>query len=256
MIVMRLLLLAAVITPLTGCFYRPPVERKIQAPYGERQVWAVAPLRNETGTRHADGHKLADELTRVFEQVEGIDALPLNRVLEAMDTLKLTSIESREDAIHLREALGVDALVVGTMTHYDPYDPPKLGIALDLYAWPADASGRSLDIRGLSWAPTADKAGVRRNTLYRPTQPVTSVSGYFDGGGIGTKQLISDYAYGRGTTPNAIHNERVVTINMNLFKQFVSHEMGSQMIWAEWERLAKAIRSERRRTAAPQPVTE
>lgn len=246
---MRSLILAAAIVVLVGC-QRPVVHRTIEAPYGERQVWAVAPLSNESGSRYADGLAMADELSRVLEQVVGIDVIPLNRVLAAMDGLKIPGVDSREDAIRLREALGVDALVVGTMTHYDAYDPPKLGLALDLYTWPADGGEKTLDIRGLSWAPTADKAGVRRNTLYRPDQPVTTVSGFFDAAGVGTKELIDDYAYGRGTTPNALHERRLYTINMNLFQQFVSHEMGSQVIWAEWERMARAIRRERERTAA------
>ena len=249
LIMVRVLLLAVAFVSLIGC-ERPMVERRIEAPYAERQVWAIAPLRNESGSRHADGLQMADQLTRAFEQVEGIDTLPLNRVLEAMDALKMTRIASREDAIHLREALGVDALVVGSVTHYDAYDPPKIGLALDLYAWPGEASGSGLDIRGLSWAPTADKAGIRRGTLYRPDQPVTTVSGYFDASGIGTKQLIDEYAYGRGSTPNTLHERRLYTINMNLFQEFAGFEMGSQLIWAEWRRLARGTRTGGRQDVA------
>lgn len=249
LIVMRVLLLAVVLGSLAGC-ETPPVQQRIEAPYAQRQVWAVAPLRNESGSRHADGLQIADQLTRSFEQVVGIDALPLNRVLEAMDALRLTRIASREDAIHLREALGVDALVVGSVTHFDAYDPPKIGLALDLYAFPTESSGSGLDIRGLSWAPTADKAGIRRGTLYRPDQPVTTVSGYFDASGVGTKQLLDDYAYGKGSTPNALHERRLYTINMNLFQEFAGHEMGSQLIWAEWQRLARGMRATPRSAAA------
>lgn len=253
LILIRPLLLAAAALVLLGC-QRPVVQRTIEAPYGERQAWAVAPLSNETGSRYADGLTMADELSRVLEQVSGIDVVPLNRVLAAMDRLAMPGVDSREDALRLREALGVDALVVGTMTHYDAYDPPKLGLALDLYTGPVDGAFRSLDIRGLSWAPTYDKAGIRRDTLYRQSQPVTTVSGYFDAAGVGTKELIDDYAYGRGTTPNALHERRLYTINMNLFQQFVSHEMGSQVIWAEWQRLARMIRRERELAAAEQPA--
>ncbi len=254
MIGMRLLMLALGLATLLGC-QRPVVQQRLEAPYGQRQVWAIAPLANETGSRYADGLVMADELSRVLEEVQGIDVIPLNRVLAAMDSLKLAGIESREDAIALRESLGVDALVVGTMTQYDAYDPLKFGLALELYSWPNGPDGRTLDIRGLSWAPTADKAGIRRNTLYRPDQPVTTVSGYFDAAGVGTKELVDAYAYGRGSTPNALHERRLYTINMNLFQEFVSHEMGSQLIWAEWQRMARAIRQERQQAAAAQPVT-
>ncbi len=255
MIGRRAPLLALLVVLLVGC-QRPVVQRTIEAPYGERQVWAVVPLENETGSRYADGLVMADELIRALEQVQAIDVLPLNRVLQAMDALKMPRIETRDDAIHLREALGVDALVVGTMTHYDAYDPPKLGVALDLYSWPAHARPRPIDIRRLTWEPLGDRAGIRRGTLYSMQQPVTTVSGYFDAAGVGTKELIDDYAYGRGTTPNALHESRLYTINMNLFQAFVSHEMGSQIIWAEWQRLARAIRDERRQAAAQeQPAT-
>lgn len=247
--VTRVLLFAVVVGFFAGC-QQPVVEQRTEAPYAERQVWAIAPLRNESGSRHADGLLMADQLTRAFEQVVGIDALPLNRVLEAMDALKMPGIASREDAIRLREALGVDALVVGSITHYDAYDPPKLGLALDLYAWPTEPTGSGLDIRGLSWAPTADKAGIRRGTLYRPDQPVTTVSGYFDAAGIGTKQLLDGYAYGRGSTPNALHERRLYTINMNLFQEFAGHEVGSQLIWAEWQRLARGTRAGGRHAAS------
>lgn len=241
LIMMRVLLLAVAVGFLVGC-QRPTVGRSIEAPYAARQVWAIAPLRNESGSRSVDGLQMADQLTHAFEQVQGISALPLNRVLEAMNALEMTEIRTREDAIHLREALGVDALVVGSVTHYDAYDPPKIGLALDLYTWPVESRGRGLDIRGLSWAPTADKAGIRRGTLHRPDQPVTTVSGYFDASGIGTKQLLDEYAYGRGSTPNGLHERRLYTINMNLFQEFAGHEMGSQLIWAEWQRLARGTR--------------
>jgi len=244
LILIRLLFLAVVAVPLVGC-QRPMVERVIEAPYGERQIWAIAPLRNETGSLHPDGLVMADQLARTFEQVEGIDVVPVNRVLEAMDALQMTGVRTREDAIRLREALAVDALVVGSMTQYDPYDPPKFGLALDLYAWPNDPAGNGLDIRGLSWAPTSDGAGINRRTLTRPDQPVTSVSGYFDAAGIGTKQLIDNYAYGRGATNNILHERRLYTINMNLFQEFVGHEVASQLIWAEWQRMAQGIRQER-----------
>lgn len=225
----------------------------LEAPYGERQLWAVAPLRNETGSRYAESLVMADELTRVFEQIQGIDALPVNRVLKTMDKIGLAAVQSREDAMHLREALGVDVLIVGAMTHYDAYDPPKLGLALDLYSKPVGLSPTPLDIRGLAWAPTSDQAGIRRQTRYHRGQPVTTVSGYFDADALGTKALLDRYAYGRGTTPNALHQRRLHVINMNLFQRFVSHEMGSQMIWAEWQRLAREIRQVYRQDAEAQP---
>lgn len=228
----------AALALLPGCGPRPQ-EQHLIAPYGQRQVWAVVPLRNESASQYADGFRIADELAVVFEKVQGIDVLPVNRVIQAMDSLELDAVRSREDAIKLREVLGVDGLVVGSVTSYDPYDPMRMGLALDLYAAPGNSEDSSLDIRGLSWAPTSDAAGIDRRTLYRNDQPVTTVSGVFSAASPAVRELLQDFAYGRGTSGNHRHDLRLHTLDMNLYTQFVSHEMGSQLMWAEWQRFVR-----------------
>jgi len=237
----RLILAAAMLVVaamLPGCAsFRSP-EPALAAPYGARQVWAVVPLRNESGSRYADSLRLADLLAYEFEQVQGIDVLPVNRVLQAMQALDLDAVTTREDALALRQVLGVDGLVVGTVTAYDPYDPMRLGLSLDLYAQ-SQMAGRKLDIRGLSWAPTADAAGIDTQTLYPTDQPVATVSGMFSAGSPVVKDRIERYAVGRGTSSNPQHNQRLFTIDMNLYSEFVGHEMASQLMWAEWQRLSR-----------------
>ncbi|MEM9414088.1 MAG: hypothetical protein AAGA29_01250 [Planctomycetota bacterium] len=237
----RLILAAVLVVAglfVTGCTTTRTAEPPLVAPYATRQVWAVVPLRNESGSRGADGFRMADRLVYEFEQVQGIDVLPVNRVLQAMQTLELDGVRTREDAIALRELLGVDGLVVGSITAYDPYDPVRIGLALDLYT-DALTSANPLDLRGLSWAPTADAAGMQLQTLYRTEQPVATVSGVFSAASPSVKRRISAYAAERGTSGNARHNERMITIDMNLYSEFVGHEMGSRLMWAEWQRLAR-----------------
>jgi len=228
----------AALAILPGCGPRP-TEQHLVSPYNGRQVWAVVPLRNESASRYADGYRIADELAVVFEKVEGIDVLPVNRVLQAMQGLGMEAVRSREDAIRLREVLGVDALIVGTVTSYEPYDPMRMGLALDLYAAPADGEQQAMDIRGLSWAPTSDAAGIERQTLYRHDQPVTTVSAVFSAASPAVRDRIDAFAFGRGTSGNWDHDRRLYTLNMNLFSEFVSHEMGSHLVWAEWKRFAR-----------------
>lgn len=235
------LILAAVLVVAVSCVTGCKTQRSepaLVAPYGTRQVWAVVPLRNESGSRFADGIRMADRLAYEFEQAEGIDVLPVNRVLQAMQVLQLDGIRTREDAIQLREVLGVDGLVVGSLTAYDPYEPMRLGVSLDLYTQPSVVSD-PLDIRGLTWAPTADAAGMQTQTLYRADQPVATVSGVFSASSPAVKERIAQYAVGRGVSDNPRHNERMFTIDMNLYSEFVSHEVGSQLMWAERERLAR-----------------
>ena len=68
-----------------GCQYRGVKKtHDLAAPYEERQVWAVAPLRNESGSLYADGLLAADKLAQRLETVIGVDTIPVNRVLAAM----------------------------------------------------------------------------------------------------------------------------------------------------------------------------
>ncbi|XAL99055.1 hypothetical protein OT109_15895 [Phycisphaeraceae bacterium D3-23] len=123
--------------------------------------------------------------------------------------------------------------------------------ALDLYT-DALIPANPLDIRGLSWAPTADAAGMQLQTLYRTEQPVATVSGVFSAASPSVKRRISAYAVDRGTSGNARHNERMMTIDMNLYSEFVGHEMGSRLMWAEWQRLARQRAQEVSRQADAQ----
>ncbi|MFI4862127.1 MAG: hypothetical protein ACIAXF_15790 [Phycisphaerales bacterium JB063] len=209
------------------------------------------PLRNESGSRGVDSFRMADRLAHEFELVQGIDVLPVNRVLQAMQTLGLDAVATRDDAMALREVLGVDGLVVGSVTAYDPYDPVRIGLSLDLYT-DALIPPKPLDIRGLSWAPTADSAGMQLQTQYRTEQPVATVSGVFSASHPSVKRRISAYAVERGTSGNARHNERMITIDMNLYSEFVGHEMGSRLMWAEWQRLARQRAQEVSRQADAQ----
>ncbi|MEM1355175.1 MAG: hypothetical protein AAGH88_09870 [Planctomycetota bacterium] len=249
-LILAVLLVALAIPP--GCGPRP-TEYTMLAPYGARQVWAVVPLRNESGSGFADGYRFADELAVVFEKVEGIDVLSVNRVIQAMQGLEMQAVRSREDAIKLREVLGVDALVVGTVTSYEPYDPMRVGMALDLYASASNGEPQGFDIRGMSWTPTADGAGMQQQTLYRHDQPVTTVSAVFGASSPLVRDRLDEFAYGRGTSGNWAHDRRLYTLNMNLFIEFVSHEMGSHLVWAEWKRFARAYQAELREQQAANP---
>ena len=86
----------------------------------------MAPLRNESGSIQADGGSIADHLTKHLENASNLDVIPVNRVLAAMARLEYGRVTSPTEARHLLHSLSVDGLVVGSITAYDPYDPPKV----------------------------------------------------------------------------------------------------------------------------------
>ena len=222
-----------------GCQYRGPKTRQaLAAPYGERQVWAVAPLRNESGSLHADGLKAADKLAQRLETVIGVDTLPVNRVLEAMRALEMSKVSTADDVARLRGVLACDALVLGTITAYDPYDPPKLGMAIELYFNPDRQTAQAIDLRKLISAPVGQ--AVDPALLMRPDPPVSVVSGFYDATDPGVHEQLVAYAHQRD---NAVDDDpargwRRYQIDMDLYTEFVTYLVSRQLLRVEQQRLA------------------
>ncbi len=239
MLAATVLVVVAVLLP--GCSdYRGASQRhKItHAPYNQRQVWAVAPLRNESGSRYADGYAVADKLTHQLTMIHGIDVLPVNRVLGAMQALNLGAITSKDQALALRDALGVDGLVVGSLTAWDPYDPPKIGIAIELYVDPISPT-RTFDSRELTWAATEDRALPQR-PYQSGDQPVSTVAAYYDAADPDTRAELERYGKHRGKDDGKVkHHARLYLISMDLYTEFVSQRVCSRLLAAESARLTR-----------------
>ncbi|MCC7192095.1 MAG: hypothetical protein IT444_04860 [Phycisphaeraceae bacterium] len=212
------------------------------APYGERRVWAVAPLRNESGSLSVDTAALADHLARHLENAENLDVLPVNRVLAAMDAMRMAEIITPADALKVLNVLQCDGLIVGTVTSYDPYDPPKLGMAIELFTSQRFEERHITDVRAISSAAT-DTGPL---PAIRQKQPVTVISAYFDAADPDVRRKIARYATDRRVTrdpdfvfqKNEEQPERMYRISMDLYSEFVSYVMSWRLLHAETIRLA------------------
>ncbi|MEX0744263.1 MAG: hypothetical protein WD118_01565 [Phycisphaeraceae bacterium] len=233
------LLVATVMLMAAGCetLYPPRSAEPLDAPYAQRQVWAVAPLMNESGSRHADGVRLADQLARQLETAAPLSVVAVNRVLDAMDGLEMGVVTRPEEAELLRRTLGVDALLVGTVTTYEPYDPPKLGLSVELYAGPVSGPGAELDLRELSRASTDE---MSRPELPQPVGggPATVISGYYDAADPRVRDQLKTYGTQRGVEAHGTRDWRLYRISMDLYSEFVSYQVSWQLLEAERRRLA------------------
>lgn len=231
--------LVAVAMASLGCetMFPTPGADPLQAPYGERRVWAIAPLRNESGNLGADGVAMADHLARQLETAGNLDVLPVNRTLAAMQAAGFSAIDSPEQAAQIRSLLNADAILVGTITAYDPYDPPKLGLAVELYA---DASRGDhdppLDVRQLGRAATSDEAALPNQARSAGTAS-SSVSAFFDAADPGVRERLQRYANRRGPVmePDAWRRYR---ISMDLYSEFVSYVVSWRLLREEAQRIA------------------
>ncbi len=200
-------------------------------------VWAVVPLRNESGTTVANELAISDALVNEIQQVDGILALPVNRSIGAMRALGLGSVDSPAQARALAAALGADALIVGTITAYDPYDPPILGLSLALF----DATQRTDTFAaGPEWDPLATRGQAsERGVVPRSPgtdEPVAVVAALLDGADGAVRARIRSYANGRSDPESALGWQRYVK-SMGLYVKFACYEFTRMLLDSERARM-------------------
>ncbi len=217
---------------LVGCAKRIERPTTLTSPYPGPKVWAVVPFRNESGTSLVDSAAMADRMAQQVQQVEGVTVLPVNRVFAAMSAMKLREVNTVADAMGLMQTLGADGLVVGTITAWDPYEPPKIGAQVQLYAKRGVYRGTGIDSRSLTYA-ASDR--LPQGTV-RYDQPVSSAGGYFDAANGDVMYRLMAFAKGRTPDDSPSGNRRYL-LNMDLYSEFVSHELTRRLFSAEWQRL-------------------
>lgn len=223
-------LLLLVLLVVAGCMPKPKAEPLV-SPYPGRQVWAIAPIINESGSAHASGLVFADHLARQLENASNIDVLPVNRVLAVMESQRMAGVRGPGDVQQLLKLLGADYLVVGTITAYDPYDPPKMGVAIELYASPRVEEVRLVNLRRLSSAST--DRDITPAAYVDVSRPVSLASGYFDAADPGVREKLQRYGRERSQADGEASSWRLYRINMNLYSEFVSYVMSWRLLESE-----------------------
>lgn len=218
----------------------------IVAPYDTSAgdlLWAVLPPVNESGTSYADPLGIGDEIVASVQGIRGVRCVPLNRAIDAIRALGLENgIADSSDANRIAEYLGVDGVIASSVTAYDPYDPPTLGLALALYARPgqmARGTQAVLDPKALSMAYTDFG---RFDAVRFGGEPVSVVSEHLDARNHEVLMSVRNYAIGRSDPTSALQ-WRAYTASMDLYTQFATHHCVGRLIDEEWLRLARQKRS-------------
>ena len=229
------LLAVALLSAGCGGPQRPAMPRMFPSPYPAPKLWAVMPFRDESGTSVVDGAAFADRLTQQLQQVEGIRVLPVNRVIETMTARDLIAVDSAGEAMELAAALGVDGLLVGTITAWDPYEPPKIGAVVQLYSRRRGGAA-AVDSRRLSRS-TRGEAALPGAARFE--QPIAEAGGYFDAANGEVRRNLRHYATGRAPIDSPAGWRRYL-LNMDLYSEFVNSELMRRLFAAEWDRLTEA----------------
>ena len=204
------------------------------APYDTPQLWAIAPLANESGTTAVDRMTITDLLSEQLQQVDGVNTIPVNRVLLAMQRLGLNAVTTPQDARNLIVVLGVDGLVVGTITAWDPYQPPKLGLAVQLF------TTASMPATNAAFDPnTARRATGETVSNPSTAAPIAQAAGIWDASNHQTLASLKSFTRGR-TRLDSAYGPDLYLVDMDLYTQFVAHRLVEKLLRNEHSRLVAA----------------
>lgn len=133
--------LAAILTALccalavTGCQIFPDKLHQpvFHNPFPQLHKVAVLPFYNQSAEPTVDGEAIAMAYYNELQAIPGFEVMPVGvakRILEASGLDPRTP----QDFQRLARQMNVDAVIIGSVTEFTPYYPPRLGLAVDWYA--------------------------------------------------------------------------------------------------------------------------
>ena len=127
--------LLALVLLQTGCALFPQVAHKpvVRNPFPQLSRVAVAPFFNLSTEPTVDGRQFALAYFNELQLVPGFEVVPVGVVERKMEEYRL-SLGSPQDARKLAQLLGVDAVVVGAVTDFTPYYPPRCALRVEWYS--------------------------------------------------------------------------------------------------------------------------
>ena len=220
---------------IAGCSNPSTVQRIYFSPYPEPRTVAVPVFLNHSGSADMDMLAMTDAFYTELQAVKGIEVPAVNVTRAALAELGLEQVSSVDDVRALAEQLQTDGVIVGSVTRYDPYDPPELGMVVELYWQDADASEQAgpgaVDSRELALAGKEDQLRLSALDPMRPVQRVVQV---FDADEEAVIGRLREYALEREGLSKPYGWERYKTRTNYL--RFVSHEVIGELLMLEWQR--------------------
>jgi hypothetical protein len=105
----------------------------VHNPFPQLSRVAVAPFFNQSDEPTVDGRKFALAYFAELQATPGFEVVPLGVVEEAILEHRV-DLSNAGEARRLAQILNVDAVVIGAVTDYTPYYPPRCGLRVEWYA--------------------------------------------------------------------------------------------------------------------------
>tara|TARA_R110002111_G_scaffold100976_6_gene156560 strand:+ start:129114 stop:130334 length:1221 start_codon:yes stop_codon:yes gene_type:complete len=126
----RILILLICLNSLTGCVI---LRTSVTNPNPRLKTVAIVPFFNLSQEPDVDGRRFSLAYYAELQKVPGFQVLPVGVAEVAMVEHQL-QMNNPDDVLKLAKVLNVDAVVIGAITDYSPYYPPRIGMQVSWYS--------------------------------------------------------------------------------------------------------------------------
>ena len=225
---------------IAGCSQQKKQVR-LSSPYPREMTVVLAPVLNYSGERNLDTLKVTDILYSELQQVRGFAVIPVDRTLAQMAKDGITNIEDPQQALNLASQLGADMIVVAAVTEYNPYYPPIVGIAMQVYGVRSDGfRSASLDPVKLARSALPLKISADAAPKYLPKNQIQEI---FNARDKRIAALARKFAKSRGTG-NSPYKTDLYLRSQEYYLRFVCYQSIKELLDKEVERINTAYLSD------------
>lgn len=142
---------------LCGCAAFPRISHQptLHNPFPQFTKVAVVPFFNHSTEPTLNGLKVASAYAAELQQVPGFEVMSITVVDQAIRESGIT-LTTQSDARRLAQLLKADVVVIGAVTDYTPYYPPRMALHVEWYA--ANPNFHPIPPGyGLPWGTPAEK---------------------------------------------------------------------------------------------------
>ena len=225
---------------LAGCV-ETRHEIQLSNPYSKLTTVAVVPTLNFSGTGNLDTLKVTDILYSELQQVEGFAVIPVNRILAQMSKDGISTVENAQQALKLASELGAEIIIVSAITEYNPYYPPIVGIAVQLYGFQDDpVLVNTIDPVAMARSASPLKLNLKVDRKYWPKNQVQRIYNSRD---KRIRKKVKRFAKARGTQQSPYQWELYLR-SQEYYLRFVCYQTIRELLDKEVERINQSYLSD------------
>ncbi len=140
-----------------GCALIPDIKHKPQVinPFPQIRTIAILPFVNQSEDATLSGERVSLAYMNELQAIRGFEVLPLGAVKQRLAQYQ-GPLASGVDFQAFAQSLGVDVVLVGSITDYDAFYPPRMSLKVNWYA--ANPGFHPVEVGyGLPWGTKQEK---------------------------------------------------------------------------------------------------